>query len=174
MAFLGFGTYGACFKVTNEIGPVGADKSGRQIFIQTIDKLYGRPLGMTVTSEWADTNLVQRLIVGEPMRTTFRFVVDSSLSAPSVEYGQQFLASSFRSFFAQFNPPPNATLSLRDDRKIPLSDFIGRLDQMNAASVEDMLAALGFRRFDIVFRAKTVFMADLKEISRPNAKWVGE
>lgn len=162
----------SCFRVTNEIGPIGADKAGRQIFLQSLQYYFGTPLGLTVTSEWSDSTFLGRLFIQEPMRTTIRFVapdsVQSDAGAPS-----QFLNTPFRDFFNQFKPPPNASISLRENDSILLPEFYKRLDSLGASSVADMLAAMGFRRFEVYRGERLVTERELPTIGRANIKWAG-
>jgi hypothetical protein len=67
-----WGAYCSVVRVTNEIGPVGMDTTGRRIWIQSLEA-YLADDQVRVTSEWADTNIVGR-IIQEPMRTTMRFI----------------------------------------------------------------------------------------------------
>jgi len=170
---LSLSVYSACFRVTNEIGPVGADKSGRQIFVQTLAELYGKPMGFAVTSEWDDSTVVGRLVVAEPMRTTFRIVFDENQPRPTADLEVAFLGLSNREFFAQFNPGPDASIHLRQDWEMPFSEFFNKLDEIGARTVRQMLAALGFRRFEVFHGAVRLLSVDLPEIWRPNIRWVG-
>lgn len=165
--------YHACFKVTNEIGPIGADKAGRQIFLQSLQHYMGEPLGLNITSEWADSSFLGRLVIQEPMRTTIRFEVASTRDAPDPKTFVEFLELPYPRFFAEFNPPPDASISLREDHEILLADFYHRLDELGVATVGEMFACLGFRRFELYHGQRAVLQSDLPQVHRPNVKWVG-
>lgn len=173
LLFIVIGIHSTYFRVTNEIGPIGADKAGRQIFLQTLQYYLGDPLGVTLTSEWSDSTFLGRLLFQEPMRTTIRFVSSETLAQVDPEAPRQFLNASFREFFGQFKPPAEASISLRENDSIPLSEFYGKLDALGASSVADMLAAMGFRRFEVYHGERLLAASDLPTVGRANVKWVG-
>lgn len=173
LLIIGLSVYHSCFRVTNEIGPIGADKAGRQIFLQSLQHYMGEPLGFTVTSEWSDLPLLKRLLVQEPMRTTIRFVFSKGADQPDPRPFAELLEAPYPRFFALFNSSPDAEIWLREEHSVPLADFSERLDELGAFTVEDMFASLGFRRFEVYHGGRALLMRDLPEVHRANVKWVG-
>ena len=108
------GIYGFHYFTTtiNERGFLGMDKSGRQVFIQTVDH-YASTIdnSVTVTSNWEDFSLLERLWQ-EPMRTTLRIykTIDED------EYVNFQIAESF----ADIIPSQDIEASL----EVPYSEFL--------------------------------------------------
>lgn len=173
LLLVGFSLYHSCFRVTNEIGPIGADKAGRQIFLQSLQHYMGKPLGYTVTSEWSDSSFLVRLLVQEPMRTTIRFVLPKDGGEPDSRPFIELLEAPYPRFFALFNSPPDAEIWLREEHSVPLANFYERLDDIGASTVEDMFASLGFRRFEVYYDGRALLQRDLRQVHRANVKWVG-
>jgi len=173
LLIIGLSFYHSCFRVTNEIGPIGADKAGRQIFLQSLQHYMGEPLGYSVTSECSDSSFLVRLLVQEPMRTTIRFVFPKDADQPDPRPFIELLDAPYPRFFALFNSPPDAEIWLREEHSVPLADFYDRLDELGASTVEDMFASMGFRRFEVYYDGRALLQRDLPEVNRANVKWVG-
>lgn len=178
VAFLGLGFWNACVRVTNEIGPIGADKDGRQILLQSLDAYLASGADSTadgyvlrVTSEFHDRSLITRALQ-EPMRTTFRLeyrIKDRSRSI-DVEFAEDFLAMPVQEFLAMYRGP----VSLRADWEVPPDSLLSTLMEHGAQSVAELLRAFGFTQFIVVVDGDTVFNRSLPAVGRDNVKWVGE
>lgn len=132
------------------------------------------PAGLRVTSEWEDSYFLERLIVGEPMRTTLRFVVPENGPPPDPRASRVFLDSPIGLFFGRLNPPPEAKIHVTADRSVPLKTFLDSLDELQAKTLEDMFASMGFRRYEMYYGKQPVVGYDLKQIGKGNSKWIGD
>ncbi len=157
-------------RTTNEIGPLGTDKVGRQVFIQTWDPQFQRMLaGVRVTSEWEDTTFLWRFVVQEPMRTTLRFVLAADQPAPEPQASRMFLDRPYQMFLDRYAGP----VQIQQDSTRSPAEIDERLRELGARTNEDFFAAMGFRRFEVYHGSALVVGYDLKEIGRPNVKHAG-
>ena len=152
--------------VSNEVGPVGMDTDGRQIFLQTLEHRF-RDSGVRVTSEWDDSNILQRF-AQEPMRTTFRLIGPGEADADASRRAEESLALRFDEITVEITE-----ISMGSDRKMSGRDFEKRLRELGVVTVADMLGAMGFRRYELFAGSKLVFARDLPVIGRGNVKHVG-
>jgi hypothetical protein len=154
-------------RIADEIGPAGVNTDGRQIWIQDLQGA-ARNSGLSVTSEWDDSNLLSRLLIQEPMRTTLRFkttdVIDGLATSASQSLDQ---------------PASSATDGLGD--RIPLrkddtetrAAFVARLNELHVQTVADLLAALGFRRYEVYSVGQLIYWRDLPKIGQGNIRVAG-
>jgi len=173
---LSWGFWSTCFRVTNEIGPLGSDKSGRQILLQTLDTYFDRSIdsatagyAIDVDSEFHHTAFLWRMLQ-EPMRTTFSIsyrVKDMSEFDSTVV--ERFLSAPASAFIDLYKEPA----SLRDDIEIPVDSLRSRLRELNVNTVADFLAAYGFRVFEASVNGRVLGQRPLPQIGRANVKWVG-
>ena len=181
----------SCFRVNNEIGPIGADKTGRQVMIQTLDAYYQQPEGyltadapkIRVTSEWDDTIFLGRLFQ-EPMRTTLRVVIPidffpaRNIFGESVGFkpiGKDDLERSYSGFLLFRYQQPITLQAHEDGTRIEQSpkEIDRGLNDLGAKTIADLFAAWGFRRFEQFKGSEMVFGVDLPTLGRPNLKHVG-
>lgn len=177
VSFFGIGLWQTCFQVTNEFGPVGADKAGRQIMIQSLHAYLDRTndsvasgWAVDVESEFLRVPLVVRLLQ-EPMRTTLRLsyrVLDRSQSVDST-LGQRFLSSPAAEITSLYRGP----VSMRENLDVSPDTVVGRLASLGVGSVAQLLAAFGFRRFQLVVDGTIVFQDTLPTIGRGNSQLAG-
>jgi hypothetical protein len=156
------GAYCSVVRVTNEIGPVGMDTSGRQILIQSLEA-YLADDQVRVTSEWEDTNIVGRMIQ-EPMRTTMRFISEDPAAKADAD---GILAQPFTAFTGGMTE-----ISMSRDRTLSRDEFDLRLRDLNVRTVGEMLAAMGFRRYEVWFGTSKISV-ELPQIGNGNTRFVG-
>lgn len=152
--------------MANEVGPVGTDVEGRRILLESLDD--GLPdQGSSVTSEWEDSNVVIRLIVQEPMRTTFRVRLPESARTTAQEH-----EAALRARFTTF-PESDDPFWLTSKDSIPVSELNGRLRELDVETFGAMLAAMGFRRYEAFQGEHLLFAADLPVVGRGNVRVAG-
>ncbi len=175
-AVLAYGTWSAFFETSNEIGPVGADWAGRQVFLQSWDHYMAqtqdsssRGFQLHVTSEFDKTPFLVRFLQ-RPMRTTivlsyvlavrkrpYAGFLDSLLNAPS-----ETLVSQYRD-----------SISLREDQDIPVDSLRSRLRALGVVTVGQFFAALGFRHLELDVNGHKMDARELPVVGRGNVKWAG-
>lgn len=158
--YCGFG------RVVNEVGPVGMDVAGRQIFLQTLETAL-RDSGVRVTSEWDDTNVLGRL-VQEPMRTTIRLIGPADRTDGIAENAAALLRQPHGNLTRELQ-----TIWISENYKVTGQEFATMLAREGVQTLGDALAAMGFRRYEYFAATRLVFAADLPSISRGNIKHVG-
>ncbi len=167
LAFLVASGYCQFVRTADEIGPAGVNTDGRQIWIEMIQSSAGSP-PVTVTSEWEDSNLLVRLLVQEPMRTTLRFRTEESVTGvdTSARRSLDQNASAVTDGLGDRVP-------LRKDETESRADFVARLSKLGVRTVADLLGALGFRRYEVYSGGQLVFATDLPRIGQGNVKIAG-
>ena len=161
LVFVGASVYSQFIRTANEVGPVGMDTDGRGILLQSLTTPVNQ-----VGSEWEDSNLIQRLIIQEPMRTTFRIRSNQvSIGSPEIQRGLD----------APFDIFPDTTegIWLTKADKVPISEFNLRLKQLGVRSVAELLAAMGFRRYEIYESSVIVFETVLPVVGAGNTRIAG-
>jgi len=148
------------FRTTNVIGELGADKVGRQVTIQTLDNLFSTT-NIRVTSEWEETNFIERLIQ-EPMRTTLRYEFSSS----KAQLKEENLVSGIKDFL---NKPYNDFLNgfkeitITDDVKASPKEIDEYLKNNGGKTMEDYFSGLGFNKVEVYLDGKKVTSINLKQ-----------
>lgn len=152
-------------RVANEFGPVGMDVDGRRIFLQSLSA--GAVSGAGVTSEWEDSNVVARLLIQEPMRTTIRIRLPANAGTTSSE---QMTALS-----APFTPfdDNGEQLYLTAKATIGVPELNKRLSDLSVRTFGDLLAACGFRRYEVYQGSDLLFASDLPKVGEGNTKFAG-
>lgn len=137
------------FIVVNENSYLGMDKDGRQILIQSLNQANDEPY--TIESEFNDTNFFQRLVFGEPMRTTFRVthvVLDYNLveevNEETFKKGLAEPASDFLDLFRN-----GGTIHLTDSDTIERDVLADRAKRYGVKTFEDLLTAFGFKMYEV-------------------------
>lgn len=113
-----YGVYSMFFKTTNEIGFLGADKAGRQVFIQSLDSFLKQG-NISVDSDFNDHNILSRIIIGEPMRTTIRFDMTNPPKALNIEDAGGFLNQPYTLFIDEYKDK----ITLQDNLEMSKEDF---------------------------------------------------
>jgi hypothetical protein len=175
-AVLVLGLWKSCFQVTNEIGPIGADKTGRQIFLQSLDAYCDRAHNSSAT-EWTvqvDSDFfsipIWRRLFQEPMRTTFRLSYHIKTSQqPDPSLTKRFLGEPADDFTNLFQGPTH----LREDWEVQPKEMRSMLQELHVTSVAELLAAYGFRRCEVFIDGKLVSQETLPTIGRGNVRWIG-
>ena len=175
-AYMLYAAWATFFRVTNEIGPVGADKVGRQVYLQSLDQYfsgidssstgYAVDVGSEPVSKWIVIRMVK-----ESMFTTFRMsyrITDTKLIDST--FAEQLLHSSADEFLNLYRGPA----TLRDDVDIPSDSLRARMSTLKVASFADFLAAFGFRRFEVFINGRPFVSTDLPQLSRRNSQWIGD
>ena len=177
LGFLAFAFWFALLRVTNEIGPIGADKDGRQILIQSLDAMFkslppDTPFRLSVESEFHDVPLPMRLLQ-EPMRTTLKLSYKMGPKAngsPDANlFRQRFLTGSAADFVGALNGPTNVR---RDDTLSP-AELKAALADLKVNTMAQFFAAFGFRRVQVLFDGAVVLDEPLPELSRHNITVLG-
>jgi hypothetical protein len=164
LLFLGLLFWKGCLVTTNEIGYLGADKSGRQILIQSLDAVTQPKL--RIDSDFFDHPLVLRLW-SEPMRTTLRF--DYRLTeAPHRE-----------EVIAYLNQPAEVLLSaakgkisLREDWSLSPAELRELANKVGSQTVEDIYGGFGFKRLQVYHQGRPMFELPIRQ-KKPNVRWAG-
>ena len=146
VAITGYFLYFNFIRNTNEIGYLGIDKNGRQIFIQTLDN-YLEP-DTKVDSDINDHNIFSRILIQEPMRTTIRFDSKSSSNKISLTNADEYLSQPYNVILDEYT----GDISTRSDSKITPDDLKKRLDEKGVKTIEDLLAGFGFKKLQIYNR----------------------
>jgi hypothetical protein len=154
-------------RTANEIGPAGVDTDGRQIWIDSLASRIDDPT-LTITSEWEDSSVLTRLLVQEPMRTTLRFksthaVAEVNLNA---EATLSQPASSFTDALAD-------QVWLRRDVRETREEFVSRLSELGVRTEADVLAAMGFRWYEVYAAGQLIFATGLPNVGNGNVKFAG-
>lgn len=138
--FLAVGFWQTCFQVTNEIGPLGADKDRRQVLIQSLDAYF---------AGWTDS--WQRMFQ-EPMRTTFK--LSYRLTDPSREPDSLLVDRILHSRASEFLDLYRGPASLQRDWQVPVEKLRARADSLKVKTFGELLDAYGFRTFRIDLEGK--------------------
>lgn len=168
--FIAYSIYAVLLRQTNEIGPIGFDKVGRQIFLQTLEA-ENKDAGLRVTSEWEDTTFMERMFIKAPMRTTMRFILDKPAGPYGVHTLQTFLDAPWQTYFMGMGP--KTEVFFQEEVRLSLADLYTALGKVGAKTNKDMLAAMGFRRYEIYQGTALVTRHELKSIGRGNMKIMG-
>ena len=165
-----------CFRVNNEIGPIGADKVGRQVLLQSLDHYFDHSIDSTkagysidVESEFSRTPFMIRL-AQEPMRTTFLLsyrVKDTSMVDSA--FAERLLKADATDFLDLFQGPA----TIQDDIDIPADSLRSRMAKLSVVTFADFLAAYGFLHFEASVNGRSIVSRDLPQIGRANIKWIG-
>lgn len=175
--FFAYGCWDAFLRTTNEIGPVGADKAGRQILLQTLDDYFRRGNDSTttgyaldVTSEFDRVPLPIRFLK-EPMRTTFvlRYRVKQVGRAVDSTFADRLLAAPSDILVNEYRGP----VSMTRERDVPPDTLRARLRRLGVESVGQFLAAFGFRKLEVEVDGSKVIERNLPAVGKGNSKWSG-
>ena len=143
------------FIVVNEIGYLGMDTSGRQVFIQTLDDVMGDDIAI-VDGNATDKNLVERLMFGVSMRTTLRVILDDEASSSS-NYNSLYrksLDSPIKLLVDEFDD--RYQIMMQDGYSITGKDLKFFTERYKIKTFEDLLVAFGFKKFEVVLNGNMV------------------
>ena len=166
VAFFLVSMYRGCIATTNEIGFLGADKTGRQIFLQSFDAMPGE--GVEIDSDFFDRPFVLRFLA-EPMRTTIRFNYAAHVKAPSATDARAMLDRSCENLIRN----AKSAISLREDRSITPVELWEMAQKKGIRTVEDLLGGYGFKRLQVYQAGRELYSIPIRQ-KRPNVKWAGE
>lgn len=160
IAFLVWGFYGMFIKHSNEVGFLGMDKVGRQVFIQTLDE-YLNP-NIDVDSEFNDQPLPIRLVVGEPLRTTLRLnIQDEREFQATPESVDAFLAKPATDITNEYH----GKITMQDTYEVTPEDLTKTMREKDVKTVEDLFSGFGFETFEVLSRGKLI-----KSVQLPRTK----
>ncbi|MEW6737425.1 MAG: hypothetical protein AB1489_39455 [Acidobacteriota bacterium] len=155
LAFLGVGFYQMFFAHSNEVGFLGMDKVGRQVFIQSLDE-YMHP-NADVDSEFHDIPLPLR-IISEPLRTTIKFNIQDEREFQATEQGVKMF----------LNQPANVIVdkyrgkvTMQDAWEIEPSELKKLMAEKKVETVSDLLSGFGFEKFEMYSRDKLIKSVEL-------------
>lgn len=150
--------YYVIFRTTNEIGWLGADKNGRQILIQTLDK-SSKEVGINVDSDFYSHPIWERMIIGEPMRTVIRYDVKNPNEVNRFAI-QDHLSQPYTSFTDNIS----GEISIRSDSSISKEYIIERLNENGARTMEDLYAGFGFKRIELYSNGKFTSAQEIRGV----------
>ena len=120
---------------------------------------------LTITSEWEDSNVVTRLLIQEPMRTTLRFRSTRAPSELSVN-----AETTLNQPVATLTADLGSTMWLRKDVSETREVFVSHLNDLGVRTLADLLAAMGFRRYEVYGAGQLIFATDLPKIGNGNVR----
>lgn len=167
LAFVLAGGYCNFVRTADEIGPAGVDTDGRQIWIDSLASGIDDAT-LTITSEWEDSNILSRLLIQEPMRTTLRFKSTHAVSEVDL-HADTTLSQPATSFIDAFGE----RIWLRRDVSETRDEFVSRLTELGVRTEADVLAAMGFRRYEVYAAGEVIFATDLPKVGDGNVKIAG-
>ncbi|MCX6745384.1 MAG: hypothetical protein NTX82_07770 [Candidatus Parcubacteria bacterium] len=162
---IGYLVYYSLVRTTNEIGFLGADKSGRQVLIQTLDD-YLKP-DVKVDSDFYDHSFLSRMLIQEPMRTTIRFDIQNPQNKIFFSSAESFLSQSNDEFVKNFKEK----IFMQEGYEITPRELQKRLEDKEAKTMEDFLAGFGFNKFQMYEKGKYVSTFEIK--GTRNVYWAG-
>jgi len=151
------------YTTTNESAFLGMDKSGRQIFIQTMDH-YAKSIdsSVSVTSEWEDYSLLQRFWQ-EPMRTTLRIhktttdgngqsqtPPDLALLFPSGDI-EKILEAPYKEFLQSYT----SKISMSENYSITPQELEDLANKAKVVTLRDLLRGFGFKKYEYYLNGQT-------------------
>ena len=166
LLFIGYSFYWSFFRTTNEIGFLGADKSGRQVLIQTLDSYYSPDV--RVDSDFFDYTFISRIMIQEPMRTTIRFDIQNEKNTASLSSVENFLTQPYNGFIDNFKEK----IFMQDGYEITPEELKESLSEKNVKTMEDFLAGFGFKKFQIYEKGIHKLTVEIK--GNKNVYWAGE
>lgn len=163
IAVIVYSLYFTFFRTSNEVGFLGMDKTGRQVFIQSMDA-YLDP-NVDVDSDFFDHNFLSRLIIQEPMRTVLRFDIrDENEFQASSESVDAFLASSATSILGMYQDE----VFMQEEYRITPEELKQSANEKGVETVSDLLSGFGFKRLEVYSRGELI-----KSVELPKTKNVG-
>jgi len=142
------------FTVTiNEIGFLGMDKDGRQIFIQSIDRYTStKDDSIVITNDWSDHSLI-KIFLYEPMRTKLR--INKTMSeAEYLQFQNErniAIINLSENIELALNMPYEEFLNLYDEdisiterRRISIEELKERSESTGVVTYGDLLRGFGF------------------------------
>lgn len=155
----------ACFRVENEIGPIGADKIGRQVMVASWRNHLRNNLKQDVSVDTGEqeTSVIHRLVVEEPVAKKF-----------IVRYGATVHREELPDFKAELNTDLSEVISryhseitMRNDWSVSPQKLQGWLkNDEHATSLAHIFACFGFERFEVYHQDVLVENFDLKDMSK--------
>jgi hypothetical protein len=163
IAIIVYSFYFTIFKTTNEVGFMGMDKVGRQVFIQSMDA-YLDP-NVDVDSDFFDYNILYRLVIQEPMRTVLKFDIrDEDEFQASPESVDAFLASPASGILDMYQDE----VMMQEEYRLTPEELKQSAKDKGVETVSDLLSGFGFERFDVYSRGSLI-----KSVVLPKTKNVG-
>ncbi|AKM81277.1 MAG: hypothetical protein UT13_C0001G0316 [Candidatus Pacebacteria bacterium GW2011_GWF2_38_9] len=163
IAIIVYSFYFTIFKTTNEVGFMGMDKVGRQVFIQSMDA-YLDP-NVDVDSDFFDYNILYRLVIQEPMRTVLKFDIrDENEFQASPESVDAFLASPASGILDMYQDE----VMMQEEYRLTPEELKQSAKDEGVETVSDLLSGFGFERFDVYSRGSLI-----KSVELPKTENVG-
>ena len=163
---IGYTIYYSVIRTTNEVGFLGADKSGRQVLIQTLDD-YLKP-DVKVDTDFYDHSFLSRMLIQEPMRTIIRFDIQNPQSKISLSSAESFLSQPNDEFVKNFKEK----IFMHEGYEVTPEDLKKNLKNKEAKTIEDFLAGFGFKKFEMYEKGKHVLTVEIK--GNKNVYWAGD
>ena len=141
----------------DETGFLGMNKDGRQILIQTMNKVAeAADPAMEVTSDWGDYSLLQRLWQ-EPMRTTIRiyttvdkkgeqmYMMDLAFCGMTIS---QSVESVLQTPYGEFLSAFDQYIYLSEDDTISIEELKVWAENTGVVTMRDLLRGFGFTNYE--------------------------
>lgn len=163
IAIIVYSFYFTIFKTTNEVGFMGMDKVGRQVFIQSMDA-YLDP-NVDVDSDFFDYNILYRLVIQEPMRTVLKFDIrDENEFKATPESVDAFLASPASGILDMYQDE----VMMQEEYRLTPEELKQSAKDKGVETISDLLSGFGFERFDVYSRGNLI-----KSVELPKTENVG-
>ncbi len=155
IAVVVYSFYSTFVKTSNEIGFLGMDKAGRQVFIQSLDSFLDP--NINVDSDFFDHNLISRMLIQEPMRTTLKFDIrdENEFVATSESIGA-FLAAPASKLVDMYK----SNVTMQENYELTLDEFRKLVNDKEVKSIGDLLSGFGFKRFEVYSRGILIKRVD--------------
>lgn len=148
--------YSAFIKTSNEVGFLGMDKVGRQVFIQSLDSFLDP--NVNVDSDFFDHNFVSRILIQEPMRTTLKFDIrDEKEFVASPKSVDAFLAAPASKLTDMYK----SNITMQENYEMTPDELRKSVNDKGVQNIEDLLSGFGFKRFEVYSRGVLIKKVDL-------------
>jgi hypothetical protein len=148
--------YTVFVKTSNEVGFLGMDKVGRQVFIQTVDA-YLDP-NINVDLDFNDHNILERIVIQEPMRTVLKFDIrDTRELEATPETVNNFLNQPASVILNEYH----GKITMQDDYEVTPNELKKTAIEKDVQTVADLLSGFGFKRYEVYARGKLIKSVDL-------------
>lgn len=156
IAVVVYSFYSAFIKTSNEVGFLGMDKVGRQVFIQSLDS-YLDP-NINVDSDFFDHSFVSRMLIQEPMRTTLKFDIrDEKEFVASSESVDAFLAAPASKLMDMYK----SKVTMQENYELTPDELRKSVNDKGVQNIGDLLSGFGFKRFEVYSRGVLIKRVDL-------------
>lgn len=156
LAIIIYSFYSAFFKTSNEVGFLGMDKVGRQVFVQSLDAFLDP--NVNADSDFFDHNVLSRLLIQEPMRTTLKLDIrDENEFIASPESVDSFLAGPASEFVDMYK----SKITMQENYEVTPDELRKSMKEKGAQTIGDLLSGFGFKRLEVYSRGVLIKSVNL-------------